>query len=195
MGLIKQGFEIDPSKSCLNGPLVGTDPFYHPHPKDGDGNSFSLSVKNTQREGVPHLHPIILQWSHVLSQGVPQWLVPGPFLGGVPPRQVRMGWGIPPPRIGQQMGNLIRGGRYVSCLHGGGLSCLNLWLRSCDDIYIHCQIYKRTYFHSWFLLKTGPRTAMLRTSQANCKINSEDQRTWLLPSAEKAWLWCEMLQL
>ena len=39
----------------------------------------------------------------------------------VPPSQPDLGY---PPRIGQQMEYLIRGRRYASCVHGGGLSCL-----------------------------------------------------------------------
>ena len=50
----------------------------------------------------------------------------------VPPGQVRMGgWGgYPgyPPGTGQHMEYLISGGRYASCVHAGGLSCINHWL-------------------------------------------------------------------
>ena len=53
---------------------------------------------------------------------------------GVPPspRQVRTWSGVPcpgmgypprPPGIGQQMESLLRGERYASCVHAGGLSC------------------------------------------------------------------------
>ena len=38
---------------------------------------------------------------------------------GYPP--ARSGWGTP--RIGQQKEYLLRGGRYASCVHAGGLSC------------------------------------------------------------------------
>ena len=49
-----------------------------------------------------------------------------------PPSQVRMGY--PPARTGipsspgteQQSGHLLRGGRYASCVHAGGLSCFCL---------------------------------------------------------------------
>ena len=40
-------------------------------------------------------------------------------VGGVYPR-----WGTPSPHTGQQMEYLIRGGRYASCVHAGGLSCV-----------------------------------------------------------------------
>ena len=93
-------------------------------------------------------------WSHVLSQGVPQWLVPGPFWAvpqpgqdrGLPQPdpdkgrylgQVRMGVPWPGieypllhpgirflPAIGHQTEYLIQDGRYASCVHAGGLSCI-----------------------------------------------------------------------
>ena len=56
--------------------------FYRPHPKDGEGIVFTGVCPSTPGggEGAFHLHPIILPLVHVLS-GVPQWLVPCPFLG------------------------------------------------------------------------------------------------------------------
>ena len=53
-------------------------------------------------------------------------LQPGPDRG-VPPNRdgVPPGMGYPPPRsTGQQMEYLIRRGRYASCVHVGGLSCI-----------------------------------------------------------------------
>ena len=56
---------------------------------------------------------------------------PGPGMGypldlekGTPPD---LGWGTPRPEMGyppQHSEHLIRGGRYASCVHAGGLSCL-----------------------------------------------------------------------
>ena len=59
--------------------------------------------------------------------GVPHprsWGVPHPRFGGTP-SQVR-GEGVPqvPPRTDQHSEHLLRGGRYASCVHAGGLSCL-----------------------------------------------------------------------
>ena len=68
------------------------------------------------------------------SQGVPwpgphggypsQGWVPPPSRDGIPPIQR---WGTPAPLIGQQMEYLIRGGRYASCVHAGGLSCFIIY--------------------------------------------------------------------
>ena len=47
---------------------------------------------------------------------------PGPDVdtqGGVPPSRDE----VPPLQLGQQKEYLLRGGRYASCVHAGGLSC------------------------------------------------------------------------
>ena len=101
--------------------------------------------------GVPHLHPIILplvprpfrgrQVPHIHSIILP--LVPCTFWGyppspgmGYPP--ARSGWGVPllcwdglPLQQGQQREYLLRGGRYASCVHTGGLFCLKIF---CDNV-------------------------------------------------------------
>ena len=77
-----------------------------------------------QREGVPHL----------VNRGYPH-----PANGGTP---IGIGWGHPPPsgldggtppQLGDWGTEQLRGGRYASCIHVGGLSCLVLflWLK-CD---------------------------------------------------------------
>ena len=78
-------------------------------------------------EGTPTLHPIILPlipcplWgstpseSHNTSTG--PWSLPHP---GVPPDQR---WVTPRREIAQQSQQLLRGGRYASYVHAGGLSC------------------------------------------------------------------------
>ena len=47
-------------------------------------------------------------------------------------------WGTPLPRIGQQMEYLIRGGRYASCVHAGGLSCLFMLFKAA--LQLHCKV-------------------------------------------------------
>ena len=44
---------------------------------------------------------------------------------GYPPTPSKSGWGTPPPRqeTDQHREHLLRGGRYASCVHAGGLSC------------------------------------------------------------------------
>ena len=71
-----------------------------------------------------------------LLGGTPPWVPPiwpgrgVPPAGGTPPwvPLVRPGWGVPPaggvPHFGKQMEYLIRRGRYASCVHAGGLSCI-----------------------------------------------------------------------
>ena len=70
---------------------------------------------------------------------VPQGTPPSPGWGSPSRSQVRLGyppsagWGLPPPSVpGQDRGvprleqygvYLLRGGRYASCVHAGGLSC------------------------------------------------------------------------
>ena len=72
--------------------------------------------------------------------GVPQPVWMGGTLArdGVPPVQVRyppsrdgvsLARDRVPPRIGQQMDYLIRGGQYASCVHAGGLLCSRLKLQ------------------------------------------------------------------
>ena len=55
------------------------------------------------------------------------------YVGGVPPPD--LGWGIPPdlgpgtpPKPDQHSEHLLRGGRYASCVHAGGLSCFLFFL-------------------------------------------------------------------
>ena len=86
---------------------------------------------------LPHLHPIIFP-SHNTSTGPmsfpggvphlhPQTLVRCPFWEeGTSVTHSRSRW-YPPPMIGKQREYLIRRGRYASCVHAGGLSCL-MWL-------------------------------------------------------------------
>ena len=62
-----------------------------------------------------------------LGWGTPQ------TLDGVPPRHgmgypPRSEMGYPPPRTDQHSEHLLRGGRYASCVHAGGLSCF----KKCD---------------------------------------------------------------
>ena len=49
-------------------------------------------------------------------------------VGGVPGVPPRQGWGTSPP-LGQQKEYSLRGGRYASCVHAGGLSCFSEYLR------------------------------------------------------------------
>ena len=93
--------------------------YYRPHPKDGEGNSFSLFVS-------PHLGGVPPSPSHDTStgpmsfSGVPQWLVPGPFLGGTPvtgPVSLPMGYPLGQVRMGGIPGwgtpwLVLMGGRY-----------------------------------------------------------------------------------
>ena len=80
-----------------------------PHPKDGEGNVFSLTT--TGRGG-----------GYPSPRFFPRSLVPGPFGMGYP--LARSGWGNPPPpRTEQQSEHLLRGGRYASWVHAGRLSC------------------------------------------------------------------------
>ena len=66
---------------------------------------------------------------------------------GVPlPRPQR--WGNPPPGgIGQQMEYLIRGGRYASCVHAGGFSCLELISDLCVIWHEKCEILNTKKTH------------------------------------------------
>ena len=89
--------------------------YYCPHPKDGEGNSFSLFVSwHPRGEGYPISIPYTSTGTmSFLGGGVPQWLVLGPFLAGgypsvwyqFPSQGVPHSWmgyplargGIPPP--------------------------------------------------------------------------------------------------
>ena len=80
--------------------------------EDNDLPGVSLSV----HRGVPHLHPLVLPLVPCLFQGVPQWLVPGPFLDSTTPARTecplaRTWWGTPPkPRLyGVALGQVMLG--------------------------------------------------------------------------------------
>ena len=100
----------------------------------GRGNIFSLSVSS-------HLggYPIQLMGGGTPFPGLDSWQGGTPFPGldgGVPHPADRgeplpsSGWGVPP-RQGvplppdQHSMYLLRGGRYASCVHSGGLSCIS----------------------------------------------------------------------
>ena len=98
-----------------------------------DGQFYFHFVCQSTPRGVPRPGPTGGGYPHPALDGggVPQ---PGPDEGGGTPARSRQGEypGIPPPLgqgwgtlgIGQQMEYLIHRGRYASCVHSGGLSCL-----------------------------------------------------------------------
>ena len=84
------------------------------------------------QQGVPHLvgttpattargYPGQVWWG--VPQPGPRWGVPPQPGMASPPARV-----LPPPGTGQQMQYLIRRGRYASCVHAGGLSCICIHL-------------------------------------------------------------------
>ena len=88
----------------------------YPHLPTGGGGSHSAlwgeGIPSSLMEGTP-IQP---------NGGVPH--SPRPGLDGVPPPPpARTGWGYPPEGTVDEY--LIRGGQYASCVHAGGLSCLN----------------------------------------------------------------------
>ena len=109
-----------------------------PHPRSGEGEPIPRSE---QGRGIPHSRS---RWEGTPSQ---VWIGGTPFPGqdgGVP--HPRSGWGrgtlgypfpnqdwmwyslcqgYPPPiqETEQHSEHLLRGGRYASCVHAGGLSC------------------------------------------------------------------------
>ena len=89
---------------------------------------------------VPHLHPMILPLVPCPFWGVPQSLVPGPFLRGYPsPRQgyplARSGWdtpqsgqdGVPPPGVMPRAVRLLQ-------FPAGGLSCAKTYLHTQNEV-------------------------------------------------------------
>ena len=87
-----------------------------------EGNSFTLFVSPHLGGGYPY--PIMLcnisqnAMGQPLGGGVPCQVQPG----GVPPHPARLGQGGT--QLGQHREYLLHGGRYASCVHAGGLSCL-----------------------------------------------------------------------
>ena len=110
---------------------------YCPYPKD-DGRLCFQSVHHC-RKGTPARSkwegtPVRSGWGYPspTRDGVyPIWTWDGVHLiwtwswDGVPP-DLDLGWGTrPPPSLGQQKEYSLRGGRFASCVHAGGLSCIN----------------------------------------------------------------------
>ena len=94
----------------------------------GEGNVFSVF---TSGGGVPVSHNALQHFPecHGAARGVPCQVQ----LGGGVPCQVQPGGGtlaggVPGggTQLGQHREYLLHGGRYASCVHAGGLSCLNL---------------------------------------------------------------------
>ena len=105
---------------CLS-TLAGDTPF--PGLDGGGGGTHPRSGQ----EGYPGYPPI-----GVRTGGYPRYTPACPTLdGGTPSVQVWMG--LPPPtgqETEQHSKHLLRGGRYTSCIHAGGLSCFNsFWSR------------------------------------------------------------------
>ena len=99
--------------------------------RNGEGNVFTgVCLHLRGGGGYPHL----ANWGDTPSQvRMGQYPIPGQDGGYPPPPTSRMGY--PPPRRGPRSGGgypqleqhgvyLLRGGRYASCVHAGGLSCI-----------------------------------------------------------------------
>ena len=112
---------------------------YRPHPKDGEDTIFTGVCLPTPG-GVPQFQVLshvsgprsFLHSTPVPDEGYPRTGVPlartrvgyPPSRTGVfSPSQERTGVSAPPPETEQQSKHLLRGGRYASCSHAGGLSC------------------------------------------------------------------------
>ena len=74
--------------------------------------------------------------------GIPRYLSP-PVQGTNPPPPP------PPPRIGHHMEYFIRHGRYASCVHSGGLSCLIVYYNQFE-----AQLFRNWNRHEVFLEHT-----------------------------------------
>ena len=123
-------------------PARGHTPQGTPHPQPGQDRGYI-------RQGAPTWGtPWPGQDRGYPSQGYPPW--------GTPSSLARSGWGYPsqggnclwyplarsgqggtpargyPPGTGQHMEYLISGGRYASCIHTGGLSCLFFYSQYSD---------------------------------------------------------------
>ena len=103
--------------------------YYRSHPKDEEGNIFSLF---TTGEGVPHSQVLsLVSCPRFFPGGVPQsW--PGSTPVSVPDSGGRGGPGDPSPshrwgtpRMEQQNEHLLRRGQCASCVHAGGFSCIS----------------------------------------------------------------------
>ena len=98
----------------------------------GEGNVFSLFTSR----GVPISHNALQHYPecHGAAGGVPSggggtlaggvpWLGGAPWPGGYPGQGGTLAWGDT--QLGQHKEYLLHGGRYASCVHTGGLSCLS----------------------------------------------------------------------
>ena len=96
-----------------------TSNYYRPHPKDGEGNVFSLSTPGGRGWwGGTLSHNALQHFPECHGADTRGGTLPGGTLaGGYPSRGGTL--------VGQQKEYSIHGGRYASCVHAGGLSCYN----------------------------------------------------------------------
>ena len=136
-----------------------------PHPGQIPGR---VGVGGRGRAGVPpiQIRSQVGGWGYPHPGQIPGW---GTGWGGIgyPPIQVRSqdgGGGGRGPLPEQHSVYLLRGGRYASCVHAGGLSCIILWvyslavtvllrqtMRDCQCLFYHftcccCQLADFLYF-------------------------------------------------
>ena len=70
-----------------------------------------------------------------------------PILDGYPPS-----WDGIPPKIGQQKDYLLRGGRYASCFHAGGLFCIEIILEGIFIAEFNIHQLKKWFCSAWYLV-------------------------------------------
>ena len=114
----------------------------------------------------------------------------GGYPGGVPPSQVRMG-GVPcrgGTQLGQQKEYSLHGGRYASCVHAGGLSCLTCGRKICST-----GKTKNIFFLSSFLKDYRKTSRILKVVERSFSVNKKENKN-IRESCLLKWSKCTSLE-
>ena len=127
---------VDTCSMMLSGLIGAAFIILLPPASEGWGKVIFSVCSHLGRGAVPISHNALQHYTecHGAPGGVPCQVQPGgvgTLAGGVPWWGGYPGWGGT--QLGQHREYLLHGGRYASCVHAGGLSCLFCFSFSCPN--------------------------------------------------------------